>query len=96
MPTTNAGRIFHRVLDSAGIAKENELGEVLTIHCLRHTCNSWLARRGVPVEIRQRILGHSDAKLTSEVYTHLDVEDLRRAIEAKVNTEPEQQAKEAR
>ena len=29
----------------------------------------------------QRLMGHSDPKLTAQVYTHLDVEDLRSAIE---------------
>lgn len=27
-------------------------------------------------------LGHSDPKLTAVIYTHLDVEDLRRAVES--------------
>jgi integrase len=30
----------------------------------------------------QRLMGHSDPKLTAKVYTHLDVEDLRKAVEA--------------
>jgi site-specific recombinase XerD len=29
----------------------------------------------------QRLMGHSDPKLTAQVYTHLDVEDLRQAVE---------------
>ena len=29
----------------------------------------------------QRMLGHSDPKLTARVYTHLEVEDLRAAVE---------------
>ncbi len=32
----------------------------------------------------QRLLGHSDPKLTAQVYTHLDVEDLRGAIEGAI------------
>lgn len=29
----------------------------------------------------QRLMGHSAPKLTAQVHTHLDVEDLRRAVE---------------
>ena len=40
-----------------------------------------MARRGVPLVMAQRLLGHSDPKLTAQVYTHLDAEDLRGAVE---------------
>ena len=32
-------------------------------------------------DLVQRLMGHSDPKLTAQVYTHLDVEDLRKALE---------------
>lgn len=80
-PTTNPMRIFDRVLDRAGIAKVNPQGEKLDIHSLRHTFASRLARAGVPLTHAQRLLGHSDPKLTSQIYTHLDAEDLRQSIE---------------
>lgn len=41
-----------------------------------------LARNGVGLVQVQRLMGHSDPKLTAQVYTHLDVEDLRRAVES--------------
>ena len=41
-----------------------------------------MARRGVALVVTQRMLGHSDPKLTARVYTHLEVEDLRAAVEA--------------
>jgi integrase len=40
-----------------------------------------MARRGVPLAIAQRWLGHSDPKLTSVHYVNVDVEDLRQAVE---------------
>jgi integrase len=40
-----------------------------------------MARRGVPLVVAQRVLGHSDPKLTAKVYTHLEVDDLRVAVE---------------
>ena len=63
------------------IARTDEDGRKLDIHALRHTFGSRLARNGVGLVQVQRLMGHSDPKLTAQVYTHLDVEDLRSAIE---------------
>ncbi len=79
--TTNAMRILDRLLDRAGIAKVNVQGEKLDVHALRTTCASRMARRGVPLAITQRWLGHSDPKLTAQHYVSVDVEDLRAAVE---------------
>lgn len=80
-PTSNAMRIFNRTLVRAGIERVDVDGRKLDIHALRHTFGSRLARRGVGLVQVQRLLGHSDPKLTAQVYTHLDVEDLRRAVD---------------
>lgn len=77
--TNNARRIFYRVLDRAGIARQSTDG-VIDLHALRHTAASRMARNSVPLTVTQRILGHSDPSLTARVYTHLDVEDLRAAL----------------
>lgn len=79
--TTNPMRILDRLLDRAGIAKVDTQGQKLDIHALRTTCASRMARRGVPLAICQRWLGHSDPKLTAQHYTDLGVEDLRAAVE---------------
>lgn len=39
-----------------------------------------MARRGVPLVVAQRVLGHSDPKLTARAYTHLEAADLRVAV----------------
>ena len=80
--TANVTRILNRCLAAAGIPKTTAEGKI-TVHALRHTCASRLARNGVPLVKAQRILGHSDPKLTAQVYTHLDAEDLRDAIETR-------------
>ena len=49
-------------------------------HTFRHTYATGLLRRGVPVEIVQRLLGHSSITTTSDTYAHLKVEDARRAL----------------
>jgi integrase len=81
-PTTNPMRILDRVLDRAGIAKWDPRGEKLDIHALRHTFATRMARAGVPLSQAQAALGHSDPKLTAQVYTHLQAEDLRGSLAA--------------
>ena len=49
-------------------------------HTFRHTYATGLLRRGVPVEIVQRLLGHASITTTSDTYAHLNVEDTRRAL----------------
>jgi site-specific recombinase XerD len=51
------------------------------VHALRHSFASRLARNGVGLAQAQRLLGHSDPKLTASIYTHLEPEDLREAVE---------------
>jgi integrase len=79
--TNNAMRVFNRLLERAGIPRLDAEGRKLDIHSLRHTFGSRLARNGAGLVQVQRLMGHSDPKLTAQVYTHLDVEDLRRAVE---------------
>ncbi len=48
----------------------------------RHTTATLLLRAGVPIQHVQRILRHSDIKLTVDTYGHMIVEDLRPALAA--------------
>ncbi|MBK7877792.1 MAG: site-specific integrase [Planctomycetes bacterium] len=80
-PSNNLMRAFDRILEAAGIDRVDAQGRKVDIHALRHTLASRLARTGAPLIQAQRILGHSDPKLTARVYAHLDVEDLRGAVE---------------
>lgn len=67
--------LFYPILEAIGIEKK-------TPHCTRHTFASLLhAAKVDPVEI-QKLLGHSDYSMTANVYTHVDVEGLRKAVEA--------------
>ena len=47
------------------------LGRRLSPHALRHTHTAMLAEAGVPLETISRRLGHSDSKITREVYMHV-------------------------
>ena len=57
-------------------------GRKLDVHALRRTAATRLARAGAPLMHTQQILGHSDPKLTAAVYSHLEAEDLRGAVES--------------
>lgn len=80
MHTVNTMRIFNRVIEQAGIDRVDATGAKLDIHALRHTMASRLARSGVGLAQAQKLLGHSSVEMTARVYTHLDLEDLRRAV----------------
>jgi integrase len=77
---------FRDIVEAAGITRKvtprEGKGRTLTsksFHSLRHTFVSALANAGVASEVRQRLAGHSDAK-THGIYTHLELEQLRRAV----------------
>lgn len=42
----------------------------VTGHSTRHSCNTILTELGVPVDVRQKILGHASAAVNEAVYTH--------------------------
>jgi len=52
----------------------------LTFHHLRHTSGSLFLMSGVPLEVVQRMLRHTDPKITSGVYGHLLMNYQREAI----------------
>ncbi len=70
-------------LDKEGnIQKRDEHNRTLDIHALRHTFGTLLSKAGVPLQVAQRAMRHSDPKLTSNVYTHLGLLDISGAVSA--------------
>src|SRR5215218_437787 len=65
----NAGNLYRRefqpLLKRAGLADEG-----FTIHSLRHTFATTLAAKGVHPSTAQKMLGHSDIRMTLVIYTH--------------------------
>lgn len=65
----NAGNLYRRefqpLLKRAGLANEG-----FTIHSLRHTFATTLAEKGVHPSTAQKMLGHSDIRMTLAIYTH--------------------------
>jgi integrase len=60
----------------------------ITIHSLRHTTGTLLAKNGISLRIIQEVLRHADIDVTAEHYTHVDLTDSRRAIDATLSDLP--------
>jgi integrase len=57
-------RVFRPAVDRAGLAP-------LRFHDLRHTAAGLMIARGTPVSKIQKVLGHSSAKVTLDIYGHI-------------------------
>lgn len=53
---------------------------VLSAHELRHTFGTRLRRKGVDIYTIQKVMGHKDIKMTSEVYVHNEIDELKKAM----------------
>jgi integrase len=71
----NVTKYFQKLLDRAGLPR-------MRYHDLRHSCASFLAAMGVPITVAMDILGHSDVRLTANVYTHVLGDSKREAAAA--------------
>jgi len=60
----------------------------MRFHDLRHTTATLLLKARVPMQIVQKILRHANIRLTIDTYGHLDVEDMREAIELMPSASP--------
>lgn len=54
-----------------GDVTEKVLGRRCTPHILRHTMTSLFAEQGIPLEVIQHRLGHSDSGTTKDIYLHI-------------------------
>ena len=56
--------------------------EGVTLHELRHTYITSLARAGVHPKVMQELAGHSSVDVSMNVYSHLSLEDKRAAVKS--------------
>jgi len=63
---------------------ESKVAEDLVPYCLRHTYGTDLQDAGVPINIAKYLMGHSDIKMTANVYTDTTIISIQNAAE-KIN-----------
>jgi len=71
----NLVRAFHALLERAELPH-------MRFHDLRHSCATLLAEQHVPERIAMEILGHSDIRVTQNIYTHVFDHAKRQASDA--------------
>ena len=71
---------FYLLLDRLGIQSAEDKKKKITPHSTRHTYNSMLAKQGVSVEVRMKLMGQVSEDVNKKVYTHTEVEDLTKAV----------------
>ena len=70
---TNLARSLRRICRAAGLP---ELGP----HALRHTAATLMLEAGEPVHVVSRILGHSNIRITVDIYGHVSDEGKKKAL----------------
>lgn len=73
-PENYRKRNYYPLLDRLGIDRH-------TPHATRHTYASRAVKEGMPPELLQKILGHADYSTTANIYTHIDIDTLVKAVE---------------
>jgi integrase/recombinase XerD len=73
-PVSYAG--VHRLV----VRLRNRTGIEFVPHLFRHSYATGLLRRGVAPEVVQKLLGHASISTTIDTYSHLGIEDARRAL----------------
>ena len=67
------------------LLKKNNLPHI-RFHELRHSCASFLINMGFTLKDVQEWLGHSDIKMTANIYSHLDVSRMKNMADMLANT----------
>jgi integrase len=73
-------RSHHKAEDGNGRAARRGSSEI-SFHSLRHTTTSLLKNAGIPQAVVMDLVGH-ESKAVSQIYTHVDEAEKRRAMSA--------------
>ena len=81
--TSKLGRHhFAKDAAAAGIELVDGAGRQVDFHGLRHTYATLLSQAGVAPRVAQALMRHADLSTTMRTYTHVELVDRRRAVEA--------------
>jgi integrase len=72
---SNLGEKCYKICDSAGIKKH------VTPHSFRHSFATNARRNGVDLKDISEFLGHSSIRITSDIYSHVSIDDKRKTSE---------------
>lgn len=67
--TRNTARNMQRSLDR--LTSQTCIKRHVTLHTLRHTFGSTMLRRGVPIEVVSKVMGHANVTVTYTKYIHV-------------------------
>ena len=68
--------VFHLIKE---LAEKAGIKKTISPHTFRHSFATHLLQNGADLRVIQQLLGHEDLA-TTEIYTHLNVQDLRQAV----------------
>lgn len=74
MDGTGVTKRFQKLLTANGFPK-------IRFHALRHTFATMCRAAGMKLEDVQDLLGHADISTTKKMYTHIEIEPLKRAMD---------------
>jgi integrase/recombinase XerD len=77
----DAGRpLRYATVNDIVVATRRAVGFHFTAHFFRHTYATLSRRAGVPLDVLSQLITHRSVQTTQQIYTHLDVEDLREEL----------------
>ena len=80
--TISGNRLHPTTLSKWWVDERGSHGlEGVTFHELRHTFLTMLALKGVHPKVMQELAGHNDAQTTMQIYTHVNLEAKRQAVD---------------